>query len=64
MGFTEYLSLHPNSPPTGENMNENHAINTLTAVKYAIHTNHRELTIHNARYIDALNDVKNVKVNI
>ena len=59
MGFADYLSRHPNSPPTGENMNKNHVINTLTAVKYALHTNHRKLTNHKARYIDTLNDVKN-----
>ena len=59
MGFTDYLSLQPNSPPTGQNMNKNQVINTSTALKYALHTNHRKLTNHNARYIDALNDVKN-----
>ena len=59
MGFADYLSRHPISPPTGENMNENHVINTLTAVKYALHTNHRKLTNHKARHINTLNDVKN-----
>ena len=33
MGFADYLSRHPNSPPTGENMNENHVINIITALK-------------------------------
>ena len=32
MGFADYLSRHPNSPPTGENMNENHVINIITYV--------------------------------
>ena len=40
-------------------MNENRVISTLTAVKYTLHTKHRELTNHKARYTDALNDVKN-----
>ena len=48
MGFADYLSRHPISPPTGENMNENHVINTLTAVKYALHTKHRKLTLNYA----------------
>ena len=32
MGFADYLSRHPNSPPTGKNMNKNHVINIVTAV--------------------------------
>ena len=59
MGFADYLNRHTNSAPAGENINENHVINTLTAVKYKLHTNHRKLANHKARYIDALNDFKN-----
>ena len=59
MGFAYYLSRNPNSRPTVENMSENHVINTLTAVKYTLHTKHRKLTNHKARYTDAVNDVEN-----
>ena len=58
MGFADYLSRHPNSPPTDKNMNENHFINIITAVKYDLHSKHRKLTNQNAQYIDAQNDVK------
>ena len=40
-------------------MNENHVINTLTAVKYALHTEQRKSTNHKARQIITHNDVKN-----
>ena len=59
MGFTDYLSRHPNSPPTGENMNENHVINLITSLKYALATNQRKLTNQKARLRSTQNDVKN-----
>ena len=58
MGFANYLSRHPNSPPTGENMNENHGINIITAVKYAIYTKQRNSANQRARQTNAHNDVK------
>ena len=59
MGFADYLSRHPNSPPTGENMNENHVINIITSLKYALLTQQRKLANQNARKTRAYNDVKN-----
>ena len=59
MGFVDYLSRHPNSPPTGENMNENHVINIITSLKYALLTQQRKLANQNARKTRAQNDVKN-----
>ena len=59
MGFAEYLSRHPNSPPTCENMNENHVISIITAVKYALFTKQRISANQKARQISAQNDVKN-----
>ena len=58
MRFADYLSRHSNSPPTGENMNENHVRNTLTAVQYRLHTAHRKLTNHKARNTNTLKNVK------
>ena len=59
MGFADYLSRYPNSPPTGENMNENHVINIITSLKYALLTQQRKLANQNARKTRAYNDVKN-----
>ena len=59
MGFADYLSRHPNSPPTGENMNENHVINIITALKYALFTKQRKSANQKARQISAQNDIKN-----
>ena len=59
MGFADYLSRHPNSPPTGENMNENHVINIITSLKYALLTQQRKLANQNARKTRTYNDVKN-----
>ena len=59
MGFADYLSRHPNSPPTGENMNENHVINIITSLKYALATNQRKSTNQKARLRSTQNDVKN-----
>ena len=58
MRFADYLSCHTNSQPTGENMKENHVINTLTAVQYRLHTTHRKLTNHKARNTNTLRNVK------
>ena len=59
MGFADYLSRHPNSPPTGENMNENHVINVITSLKYILASNQRKLTNQRARAINTQNDVIN-----
>ena len=59
MGFADSLSCHPNSPPTGENMNENHVISIITSLKYALATNQRKLTNQKARLRNTQNDVKN-----
>ena len=59
MGFADYLSGHPNSPPTGENMNENHVINIITSLKYALATNQRKSTNQKVRLRSTQNDVKN-----
>ena len=59
MGFADYLSRHPNSPPTGENMNENHVINIITSLKYALLTQQRKLANQYARKTRAHKDVKN-----
>ena len=60
MGFADYLSRHPNSPQTGENMNENHVINIITSLKYALATNQRKSTNQKARLRSTQNDVKNL----
>ena len=54
MEFADYLSRHPNSLPTGENMNENHVINTLPTVQYTLHTAHRKSTNHRTQKTDRL----------
>ena len=59
MGFADYLSRHPNSPPPGENMNKNHVINIITALKYALFTKQRISANQKARQISAQNEVKN-----
>ena len=59
MGFADYLSRHPNSQPTGENIDKNHVINTIEAIHYTLHTTHRKLTNQNARKRRTLNDVTN-----
>ena len=59
MGFADYLSRHPNSQPTGENIDKNHVINTIEAIHYTLHTTHRKLTNQIARKRRTLNDVTN-----
>ena len=59
MGFSDYLSRHPNSQPTGENIDKNHVINTIEAIHYTLHTTHRKLTNKIARKRRTLNDVTN-----
>ena len=59
MGFADYLSRHPNSPPTGENMNENHVINIIKSLKYALLMQQRKSANQNSRKTSAQNDVKN-----
>ena len=59
MGFADYLSLHPNSQPTGENIDENHVINTIAALNYTLHTTQRKLTNQIARNQQTYNDVTN-----
>ena len=59
MGFADYLSRHPNLPPTGENMNENYVINIITALKYTLFTKQRKSANQKARQLSAQNDVKN-----
>ena len=45
MGFADYLSRHPNSPPTGAKMNENHVINIITSLKHTLFTRQRKSAI-------------------
>ena len=59
MGFADYLSRHPNSPPTGVNIYENHLINTIEALHYTSHTAHRKLTNQIARKRKTHNEVVN-----
>ena len=59
MGFADYLSRHPNSLPTGENIDKNHVINTIEAIHYTLHTTHRKLTNQITRKRRTLNDVIN-----
>ena len=59
MGFAYYLRRHPNSSPTGENIDKNHVINTITALQYTLHTAHRKRTNQNARNRNTHNDVIN-----
>ena len=49
MVLADYLSRHPNSSPTGKNIDENHIINTTAALHYTLHTAHRKLTNQIAR---------------
>ena len=58
MGFADHLSRHPNSPPTGENMNENHVINIITSLKLTLFTRQRKAANQKARVLNAQNDVK------
>ena len=59
MGFADYLSRHPKSPPTGENMNLNHVINIITTLKNTLFTKQRKSANQKARQLSAQNDVKN-----
>ena len=59
MGFADYLGRHPNSPPTGENMNESHVINIITALKYTLFIKQRKAANQKARQLNAQNDLKN-----
>ena len=59
MGFAEYLSCHPSSQPSVENIDKNHVINTIEAIHYTLHTTHRKLTNQIARKRRTLNDVTN-----
>ena len=60
MGFADYLSRHPNSQATGENIDKNHVINTIAALHYTLHTSHRKLTNQIARKRRTHNDVINL----
>ena len=59
MGFADYLCRHPNSQPTGENVDKNQVINTIEAIHYTLHTTHRKLTNQIARKRRTLDDVIN-----
>ena len=59
MGFADYLSRHPISQPTGENLDNNHVINTIEAIHYTLQTMQRKLTNRIARKQNELNDVTN-----
>ena len=50
MSFVDYLSRHPNSQPTDENIDENHVLNTLN-------TTHRKLTNQIAPKLNTYSDV-------
>ena len=49
MGFADYLSCYPNSPPTGEHIDKNRMINPKRALQYTLHTAHRKRTNQKAR---------------
>ena len=57
MGFADYLSRQPNSPPTGENIDKNHVINTIMTVHYTLHKTHRKQTNQKARNLNTNYDV-------
>ena len=59
MGFADYLSRQPNLQPGGENIDENHVINTIAALHYALHTSHRNLSNQIARKRTTYTDVIN-----
>ena len=59
MGFADYLSRHPNTQPTGENIDKNHVKNNIAALHYTLHTSHRKLTNQIARKRRTHNDVIN-----
>ena len=59
MGFADYLSRHPISQPTGENIDKNHVMNTIEAIHYTLHTTHRKLTNQIERKRRTLDDVTN-----
>ena len=59
MGFADYLRRHPNSQPTGENIDENHVINTIAALQFTLHTAHRKSTNQIAIKLKTYNDVIN-----
>ena len=59
MGFADYLSRHPISQPTGENLDNNHVINTIEAIHYTLQTMQRKLTNRIARKQNELNGVTN-----
>ena len=53
MGIADYLSRHPNSPPTGENMSENHVISIIISLKYTLFTRQRKSANQKARELNA-----------
>ena len=59
MGFADYLSRHPITQPTGENLDHNHVINTIEAIHYTLQTTQRKLINQIARKQNELNDVTN-----
>ena len=59
MGFADYLSRHPITQPTGENLDNNHVLNTIEAIHYTLQTTQRKLTNQIARKQSELNDVTN-----
>ena len=49
MGFADYLSRNPNSPPTGECIDGNHVINLIQAQHYTLHSMLRKTTNQKAK---------------